>query len=55
MTTHSDVTASDRQAETWTPLPAPFTKYEVSRDGFGPDQQARPPRRQRQPAGPVGE
>ena len=38
MTTHSDVTASDRQAETWTPLPAPFTKYEVSRDGFGLDQ-----------------
>ena len=43
MTTPSDVTASDQRAETWTPLPAPFSKYEVSRDGFGPDQ--RPVRR----------
>ena len=41
--TASDVTASDRRAETWTPLPAPFSKYEVSFDGFGPDQ--RPIRR----------
>lgn len=38
MTTPSDVTVSDQQAETWTRLPAPFTKYEVSCDGFGPDQ-----------------
>ena len=38
MTTPSEVTASNQQAETWTPLPPPFTKYEVSFDGFGPDQ-----------------
>ena len=38
MTTPSDVTASDQRAGTWKPLPAPFTKYEVSFDGFGPDQ-----------------
>ena len=36
--TASEVTASDQQAETWKPLPPPFSKYEVSRDGFGPDQ-----------------
>lgn len=41
--TASEVTASDQRAETWTPLPAPFSKYEVSFDGFGPDQ--RPVRR----------
>ena len=43
MTTPSEVTASDQQAETWTRLPPPFTKYEVSFDGYGPDQ--RPVRR----------
>ena len=43
MTTHSEVTASDAQVETWTPLPPPFTKYEVSDSGFGPSQ--RPVRR----------
>ena len=43
MTTPSDVTVSDRQAETWTPLPAPFSKYEVGRSGYGPGQ--RPVRR----------
>jgi hypothetical protein len=43
MTTPSDVTASDQRAETWTPLPPPFSKYEVSFDGSGPDQ--RPVRR----------
>lgn len=43
MTTPSDVTGSDRQAGTWMPLPAPFSKYEVSDSGFGPDQ--RPVRR----------
>lgn len=43
MTTHSDVTASDQRAGTWKPLPPPFSKYEVSPDGFGPDQ--RPVRR----------
>lgn len=42
MTTHSEITASDAQA-VWKPLPAPFTKYEVARDGSGPDQ--RPVRR----------
>jgi hypothetical protein len=41
--TASDVTVSDQQAETWTPLPAPFSKYEVSFDGYGPGQ--RPVRR----------
>ena len=39
----SEVTASDQQAGTWTPLPPPFSKYEVSFDGFGPDR--RPVRR----------
>jgi hypothetical protein len=43
MTTPSDVTVSDQHGETWTRLPAPFSKYEVSPDGFGPDQ--RPVRR----------
>lgn len=43
MTTPSDVTVSDQHAETWTPLPAPFSKYEVSFDGSGPGQ--RPVRR----------
>ena len=43
MTTPSEVTGSDRHAETWTPLPAPFSKYEVSDSGYGPDQ--RPVRR----------
>lgn len=43
MTTPSEITGSDQQAETWTPLPSPFGKYEVSFDGFGPDQ--RPVRR----------
>ena len=43
MTTPSDVTVSDQRGETWTPLPAPFTKYEVGRSGYGPDQ--RPVRR----------
>ena len=38
MTTHSEVTASDQQAETWKPLPPPFTKDEWSPDGYGPDQ-----------------
>ena len=38
MTAHSEVTASDQQAGTWKRLPAPFTKYEVSFDGYGPDQ-----------------
>ena len=39
--TPSEITVSD--TGTWTPLPPPFTKYEVSFDGFGPDQ--RPVRR----------
>ena len=43
MTTPSDVTVSDQHAETWKPLPAPFSKYEWRADGFGPDQ--RPIRR----------
>ena len=43
MTTPSDVTTSDQHAETWKPLPAPFSKYEWSAAGFGPDQ--RPIRR----------
>jgi hypothetical protein len=43
MTTPSDVTVSDQHGETWTRLPAPFSKYEWSADGFGPDQ--RPIRR----------
>lgn len=43
MTTPSDVTASDQRDVTWTRLPLPFTKYEVSFDGYGPDQ--RPVRR----------
>lgn len=43
MTTPSDVTVSDQRGETWTRLPAPFSKYEVSFDGFGPGQ--RPVRR----------
>lgn len=43
MTTPSDVTVSDTQSETWKPLPAPFSKYEWSADGFGPGQ--RPIRR----------
>lgn len=43
MTTPSDVTVSDQHGETWTPLPAPFSKYEWSPSGFGPDQ--RPIRR----------
>ena len=29
---------SDQWTERWTPLPAPFSKYEVFSDGFGPDQ-----------------
>lgn len=37
------MTHSDSQVETWTRLPVPFSKYEVSFDGFGPDQ--RPVRR----------
>ena len=43
MTTPSEVTASDTRPETWKPLPPPFSKYEVSFDGYGPDQ--RPVRR----------
>ncbi len=43
MTTPSDITGSDQQAETWTPLPPPFSKYEVSPGGSGRDQ--RPVRR----------
>lgn len=43
MTTPSNVTVSDQRGETWTRLPAPFSKYEWSPDGFGPDQ--RPIRR----------
>ncbi|HEV2374583.1 MAG TPA: hypothetical protein VGS19_20775 [Streptosporangiaceae bacterium] len=37
------MTGSDEWAERWTPLPAPFSKYEVFSDGTGPDQ--RPVRR----------
>ena len=43
------MTDSDGWAERWTPLPAPFSKYEVSFDGSGPDQ--RPVRRAGAPAG----
>lgn len=43
MTTHSEITGSDQQAGTWARLPAPFSKYEWSPDGYGPDQ--RPIRR----------
>jgi hypothetical protein len=35
--TASEVTGSDTR-ETWAPLPPPFSKYEVSFDGYGPDQ-----------------
>ena len=37
------MTDSDGWAERWTPLPAPFSRYEVFSDGYGPDQ--RPVRR----------
>lgn len=36
--TASEITASEQQAETWKPLPPPFSKYEWSPDGFGLDQ-----------------
>ena len=32
------MTDSDQRAERWTPLPVPYSKYEVFSDGFGPDQ-----------------
>jgi hypothetical protein len=43
MTDSDDVLAPTIDVTEWYPLPSPFSKYEVSFDGFGPDQ--RPVRR----------